>query len=165
MNKYFTIITALLLSMVVLSCQKSSEQEMALNSVRTGSATEITETSVKLSGDIRLEENADIPYGFVYSTKPNPEFNKGYIVSSAVAANGIEINGQHFSAVLNNLPPNQQYYYRAWINPGYVKYGEIKSFKTKGNQLFKAEAVDLGLSVKWSSMNLGANKPDEYGYY
>ena len=27
------------------------------------------------------------------------------------------------------------------------------------------EAVDLGLSVKWASFNLGANKPEEYGNY
>ena len=27
------------------------------------------------------------------------------------------------------------------------------------------EAVDLGLSVKWASFNLGANKPEEYGDY
>ena len=27
------------------------------------------------------------------------------------------------------------------------------------------EAVDLGLSVKWSSINLGATKPEEYGLY
>ena len=27
------------------------------------------------------------------------------------------------------------------------------------------EAVDLGLSVKWASFNLGASKPEEYGKY
>ncbi len=27
------------------------------------------------------------------------------------------------------------------------------------------EAIDLGLSVKWASVNLGATKPEEYGYY
>ena len=27
------------------------------------------------------------------------------------------------------------------------------------------EAVDLGLSVKWASFNLGASKPEEYGDY
>jgi len=27
------------------------------------------------------------------------------------------------------------------------------------------EIVDLGLSVKWASFNLGATKPEEYGYY
>ena len=29
----------------------------------------------------------------------------------------------------------------------------------------KAEAVDLGLSVKWASFNVGASKPEEYGDY
>ena len=29
----------------------------------------------------------------------------------------------------------------------------------------KAEAVDLGLSVKWASFNLGASAPEEYGTY
>jgi hypothetical protein len=28
-----------------------------------------------------------------------------------------------------------------------------------------AEAVDLGLSVKWASHNVGATKPEEYGTY
>ena len=27
------------------------------------------------------------------------------------------------------------------------------------------EAVDLGLSVKWASLNVGARTPQEYGYY
>lgn len=27
------------------------------------------------------------------------------------------------------------------------------------------EAVDLGLSVKWANFNLGASKPEEFGYY
>ena len=27
------------------------------------------------------------------------------------------------------------------------------------------KAIDLGLSVKWASCNLGANKPEEYGNY
>lgn len=29
----------------------------------------------------------------------------------------------------------------------------------------KPEMVDLGLSVKWASFNLGATKPEEYGQY
>lgn len=31
--------------------------------------------------------------------------------------------------------------------------------------LTAGEAVDLGLSVKWASCNLGATKPEDYGYY
>lgn len=33
------------------------------------------------------------------------------------------------------------------------------------NEYNKDEAVDLGLSVKWRGWNLGATKPEEYGYY
>lgn len=32
-------------------------------------------------------------------------------------------------------------------------------------QILKYEAVDLGLSVKWASCNVGATKPEEYGDY
>ena len=34
-----------------------------------------------------------------------------------------------------------------------------------GTNIFGAQAVDLGLSVKWASCNVGANKPEEYGDY
>ena len=33
------------------------------------------------------------------------------------------------------------------------------------NPVGEHEAVDLGLSVKWATMNVGANKPEEYGDY
>ena len=40
------------------------------------------------------------------------------------------------------------------------------SSKPKTNYTYTpGEAVDLGLSVKWSSVNLGATKPEEYGDY
>ena len=40
------------------------------------------------------------------------------------------------------------------------------SSKPKTNYTYTpGEAVDLGLSVKWSSVNLGATKPEEYGAY
>ena len=37
--------------------------------------------------------------------------------------------------------------------------------KTNGFFLYGREYVDLGLSVKWASCNVGANKPWDYGYY
>ena len=45
---------------------------------------------------------------------------------------------------------------------GWCKFTNIKE-KNSINK--KAEAVDLGLSVKWASWNLGAGVPEEYGYY
>lgn len=38
-----------------------------------------------------------------------------------------------------------------------------KGIKQSSSETF--EAVDLGLSVKWANMNLGAKKPEEYGDY
>lgn len=37
--------------------------------------------------------------------------------------------------------------------------------KQNGTSLPIPESVDLGLSVKWASFNLGATKPEEYGGY
>ena len=33
------------------------------------------------------------------------------------------------------------------------------------SSMMKPDAIDLGLSVKWASFNLGAMRPEEYGYY
>ena len=40
--------------------------------------------------------------------------------------------------------------------------GDIKSFSTGE---IRMEAVDMGLSVKWSNVNLGATRPEDYGDY
>lgn len=37
--------------------------------------------------------------------------------------------------------------------------------KTKNSEVQTGEAVDLGLSVKWASCNVGANSPEGYGKY
>ena len=40
-----------------------------------------------------------------------------------------------------------------------------KQTRKKGDAGKIAEAIDLGLSVKWASWNVGASKPEEYGGY
>jgi hypothetical protein len=64
-----------------------------------------------------------------------------------------------FSLSLNGLLVSTTYYYCAYlmIDSTYY-YGEVKSFTTKAY-----EAVDLGLSVKWASCNVGATTPEGYG--
>ena len=52
----------------------------------------------------------------------------------------------------------------------YNRYGgfairPVWSDNSSGSQLVSNEPVDLGLSVKWASCNLGASKPEEYGDY
>lgn len=47
-----------------------------------------------------------------------------------------------------------------------VNAGEISSEEVKHSEhVIKPEAVDLGLSVRWASFNIGAAAPEEYGWY
>lgn len=43
--------------------------------------------------------------------------------------------------------------------------GNMKSTIPASNKIATPTMVDLGLSVKWATFNLGATKPEEYGYF
>ena len=62
------------------------------------------------------------------------------------------------------LEPGTTYYYRAYVFVAGTRYtGETRSFETPDLQLSKGDFVDLGLSVKWASYNMGANSPEAMG--
>ena len=66
-----------------------------------------------------------------------------------------------FSYLDENLVMNTGYSYTAYVKlDGTLYKGEPKDFTTPIPTL-----VDLGLSVKWASCNLGASKPSEFGGY
>lgn len=71
-----------------------------------------------------------------------------------------------FKTKYSGLENNTTYYYRAfaYVNGNFI-YGDVKSFTTQSQPTAAPEAVDLGLSVKWASFNVGASKPEEYGSY
>lgn len=70
-----------------------------------------------------------------------------------------------FKVWLTTLSYNTTYYYRTYLyQNGSVIYGEIKSFQTKDIDSMP-EAVDLGLSVKWRSKNVGAKEPQNTGLF
>ena len=48
---------------------------------------------------------------------------------------------------------------------GTVGYAKGNVTEDKAKSADKIEAVDLGLSVKWANMNVGATKPSGYGTY
>ena len=54
-----------------------------------------------------------------------------------------------------------------WKNGEATKLQEVDSitFAKPAPPVVKPEYVDLGLSVKWANMNVGANAPTEYGDY
>lgn len=94
--------------------------------------------------------------GICYSRKENPtveDFN--------VAATGVDADGNF----MVKLPLTvDTWYYRAYaVINGMPHYGDIKQFIVESSDT--REAVDLGLSVKWASCNVGATAPTEYGDY
>ena len=84
-------------------------------------------------------------------------------IKSAVSPKSI--GSKPLAEIICGLHPNTLYYYMFYTYVQDVRlWGGIKSFQTKSYQ-YKANAVDLGLSVKWSSLNLGAYNIEDYGAY
>ena len=73
-----------------------------------------------------------------------------------------------YTISLSGLERGNKYRYRSFVivNEKYV-YGVTEEFVTKNNEdnLTKGEWIDLGLSVKWASHNIGAALPEDYGDY
>lgn len=70
-----------------------------------------------------------------------------------------------FSVRLNNLNHGTEYFFKTYVlveHTGDLIYGPLQSFSTRHTDEM---AVDLGLSVKWASCNLGAQEPYETGGY
>lgn len=123
----------------------------------TSSASDVSCRSVKLKG---YANGANGEFGFCYSSsEANPTFDNASIAisTSLMSDNSYEI-------LIDKLLPSTTYYYRAFATVDNVKHmaKEVQKFTTSA---FEADAIDLGLSVKWASCNLGAFFPEESGLY
>ena len=123
--------------------------------VTTTSATNISYRSAKSGGVITNDGGAAITQcGVVYSKSPNPTIDNNDYRES-------EKDTCRFIVDLNYLSVETTYYMRAYaINRVGIAYGNERSFKTK---TVPKQSVDLGLSVKWATFNVGASAPGELG--
>ncbi len=131
-------------------------------SVSTGDVLEVTSSTAVVSGyGDCLETAVNIAYkGIVYSAGDVPSLGAGTFISSDQNTSG------EFSVKLTGLEAKTTYNYRACvIIDGKEYYGEVKSFTTEEEVLTPGYEIDLGLSVKWASWNVGASSPEEYGGY
>ena len=106
-------------------------------------------------------DNGSMPteMGVCYSTDPNPTING--TKTSFIGGLGA------YWTKLENLQEGITYYIRAYaINEYGVGYGEEIAVTTSTRLSENGhEYVDLGLSVKWATMNVGATSPEGYGDY
>ena len=107
------------------------EPEEEEGTITTTEATNITQTTATLSGNIQGYEADDFGhrYGIIYSTDTNPTASNGTIAYS----NNIQEDG-NYSVNVTSLVKNNTYYYRAFVvNGGNYVYGDVMSFTTKRN--------------------------------
>ena len=131
--------------------------------VKTLGTVSVKSTSATLSGSVYgvAGSYSECSYGFCYGTSPKP-----YVDGEEVEAGTYEDGEYTFS--LYDLDDMTTYYYCAYLSiDGEYSYGEVLSFTTpKSNtDITPGQYVDLGLSVKWTSCNIGADAPEEYGGY
>ncbi len=117
----------------------------------------VTATSATVGGNVTSDGGAEVTErGIAYATTQNPTTADSKVTSGS----GL---GQ-FTCNLTDLQDGTTYYARAYaINAKGTAYGEVVSLTTLS--LNGHEYVDLGLSVKWATMNVGANSPEDYGDY
>ena len=144
------------LTMILVSCKPEPEQPMG-PVVITAEVTEITHNSAKCGGEVVSGGDAVVvARGVCYNTTGTPTVSDTYTMDGT--------NVGIFTSNLNNLELNTAYYVRAYATDakGVTSYGEEVSFTTLENG---HDYVDLGLSVKWATCNVGAETPEEYGDY
>ena len=139
--------------------------ETTIPTVTTTIPTQITETTAVAGGNVTSDGNASVTErGVVFATKQNPTTDDNKLTCGSGMG--------EFTCNLTGLQANTTYYVRAYAtNEKGTAYGEEVSFSTESllsepTGMENGYAyVDLGLSVKWATMNVGASKPEDYGDY
>ena len=129
--------------------------------VYTVSVSDVTYTTAKVSAQLKEKLSENITQsGFCYSTSPMPTLVDGDKVLHT-ATGGV------FTSYLKNLKEGTTYYVRAYaINDQGISYGRDLCFTTDIHTFHEGhEYIDLGLSVKWATANLGASSSGKYGDY
>ena len=152
------------LAMILVSC-KPDEPEGP--EVVTTEVTEITVNSAVCRGGVSDGGGAAIiERGFCWNTEGKPT-----VLDFCIKDTESELGS--FTVEITDLDPNTQYYVRAYAANanGVAGYGEERTFKTLAAYSPATGTsngygyVDLGLSVKWATCNVGASSPEEYGDY
>ena len=159
MRRFFFLSVIAVASLMLFSgCEKENHTKGP--KIETLSANNAGLCIVSLTGRVSglVDMASDFECGIEYSTDASfPEDKTTRLKSDE------KYSELPYSVTVANVTSGQKYYYRAYyISQLIISYGEVKDFTFSW---IIPEAVDLGLSVKWASWNVGANCPWEYGDY
>ena len=144
----------------------TTNKSVVLPTVTTSTVTQITQTTAVAGGNVTSDGNGTITErGVCVATVSNPTTSNAKVTAGSGTGS--------YACNLTGLQENTTYYVRAYaVNSKGTAYGEEISFTTKSPSYSDPTGtanghgyVDLGLSVKWATMNVGASKPEDYGDY
>ena len=158
--KKFLFFAICVMAAVFAGCDH--EEPATSNKVETGAVTEITRSTALFHGTVNVDISTynDVEFGIMIAeSKEELNAREGDMFDAKV------LIGKEFKLEIGNLSLSTSYYYCAWLllNNTQYEFGSIKDFTTLDK--IAIEAVDLGLSVKWANMNVGADFPEDYGDY
>ena len=125
----------------------------------------ITTTGATLQGGVSVAADQRTDVGFEWSATSSMA-NSTRLRASDITFSEGTIGAFH--ADVTGLTSGNLYYYRAYVvlsSDGKTYYGTVKSFSTKSVEKKMPDAVDLGLTVKWSDRNVSAKLPELMGAY
>lgn len=151
-----TIVAIAFFAIAMLGCTKNPLSNNYEKPTLKAAYKDVSYTTVKLTCDI--SKNNFTECGFWYGTKSDLSDKK--TVNASLSS-----NKQYAAVVLSNLESYKIYYFQAYASNGKnVAISDLQIFYTIPVSAHP-EAVDLGLSVKWASCNVGASSPSDYGSY
>ena len=163
MQRFLKAVAAIMLMTAVLTfigCKKSGDSDVR---VTTYTPQYITATTAKCGGDVIVTQGLTLTeFGVCWSKERNPIAENLHLFTSNWS--------EPYVCTITDLEPDTKYYVRAYALRGLeYYYGEEKSFITEsvGGGLDNHTWVDLGLpsGTLWATCNVGANAPEEFGYY
>ena len=148
---------------ILTSCSDDDDNGGSGDScISTMDVTDITSNSATFRGKISRPEQIGNDFEIGFEVSESKTFEEESTSKYSVASySGDDMTFMYVAE--RCLKAENTYYVRAYMfNLKCLYHGNVKSFKTSEASY---EYVDLGLSVMWATMNVGASAPEEYGDY
>jgi len=150
-----------------------------VNITSTGEATDVTHSSAVVTSSVQtvqIDPRENVYVGVAYSTSKSALHPDSVSKTNKQAISLQQVEGGMFSVTLYDLSDETTYYFASFTSVGEgigtliggktsYKMSSIGEFTTEKFVHKVADAVNLGLSVKWASWNVGAESPEDYGGY